>query len=484
MKVHARFAICPATLRALAVLAGIVCGGAPSSAAVKLPAIFSDHMVIQAGTEVPVWGLAEPGEEVTVSLAGQNRSETADAAGKWRVKLEALEPSDEPQVMHVTGRNALAVSDVLVGEVWLASGQSNMEMQLARVDRAPEEQAAANYPRMRMFIYDHPYNIYELAVPPSRPQADGNGRWWVCTPENAARFSALGYFFARDLQRQLGTSVGIIDAAVGGTPIEAWTSLAAQQADLQLQDLLTGWRQTLSQFNPEQNLQAFNAAKKAWLNERSDARRQGRPDPKAPAAFKNLRVMEPGGLFNGVIAPLVPYAIRGVIWYQGERNAQGPTTGLYGEQLTTLIGDWRTRWGDDFYFAWVQLPNYQRPQREPSEPAGWGVAVRDGMRRALALPRTGMAVTIDLGGATAGHPTNKADFARRLSLLALHDVYRQPITIWCGPIFRSARRAGDKMVITLDHASGLKAAPAAGANNSPGELRGFAIAGSDRKFVW
>ena len=185
--------------------------------------------------------------------------------------------------------------------------------------------------------------------------------------------------------------------------------------------------------------------------------------------------MEPGGLFNGVIAPLVPYAIRGCIWYQGERNAAGPFTGLYGVQLRTLIADWRARWGGEFYFAWVQLPRYGKEQKSPSEPNGWGVAVRDEMRRTLTVPRTGMAVTMDLGGATAGHPTNKADFAARLSLLALHDVYGKPIAIWSGPLFRSAQRDGGKMEITFDHATGLKAAQ--------GELQGFAIAGADQKFV-
>jgi sialate O-acetylesterase len=154
----------------------------------------------------------------------------------------------------------------------------------------------------------------------------------------------------------------------------------------------------------------------------------------------------------------------------------GPLTGYYGEQLQTLIHDWRRRWGDEFYFAWVQLPRFQKEQVAPSEPKGWGVTVRDEMRKTLSVPRTGMAITIDLGGVTAGHPTNKAAFAQRLSLLALHDVYGRPIAIWSGPIFRSAQRDGDKMVITFDQATGLKA--------SSGELKGFGIAGGDQKFVW
>jgi sialate O-acetylesterase len=186
--------------------------------------------------------------------------------------------------------------------------------------------------------------------------------------------------------------------------------------------------------------------------------------------------MGPGRLFNGVIAPLVPYSVRGVLWYQGERNAAGPLTGYYGLQLQTLINDWRARWDEQLYFAWVQLPRVQKEQRAPSEPKGWGVAVREGMRKTLSMPRTAMAITIDHGGVNDGHPTNKADYAARLARLALHDVYEQPIALWTGPLFRSAERDGETMVLTFDHATGLKAAS--------GELRGFAIAGEDHKFVW
>ena len=449
-------------------------------AEVKLPAVISDHMVLQADVAVPIWGMAAPGEEVTVSFAGQTQTMKAASDGRWIVKLGNLKPAGEPQVMTVHGTNALTVKDVLVGEVWLASGQSNMEMQIkgklhGAVNRADEEIAAANHPSIRMFMHDAPFGIYELPVPPREPLADRPGAWRVCSPETVADFSALGYFFARDLHRQLGVPVGILSAAVGGTPIEAWTSLPAQQAAPALKPVLDDWQKRLANFDPVREQKTFLDTKNAWLKERANTVKKGEAAPKAPAAFKNLGVMTPGGLFNGVIAPLVPCAIRGCIWYQGERNAAGPFTGLYGAQLRTLIADWRARWGGEFYFAWVQLPRFGKEQKAPSEPNGWGVAVRDEMRRTLTVPHTGMAITMDLGGATAGHPTNKADFAARLSLLALHNVYAKPIAIWSGPIFRSAQRDGEKMAITFDHATGLKA--------SPGELHGFAIAGADQKFV-
>lgn len=448
---------------------------------VKLPAIFSDHMVLQSGASIAVWGWAAEGEAVCVSFAGQSKSVVTGTDGRWTVKLDPLKPASDAETLTVKGTNTLTVKDVLIGEVWLASGQSNMEMQIkgklhGSVDRADEEIAAANYPEIRMFMHDAPFAIYELQVPPQEPLVDRAGSWRVCSPETVADFSAMGYFFARNLLQKLHVPVGIVAPAVGGTPIEAWTSLSAQQATPALEPVLDDWQKRLTAFDPAREQTQFLDAKKSWLKQRSEATKSGQPAPKAPAPFKNLRVMEPGGLFNGVIAPLIPYTMRGVIWYQGERNAAGPLTGLYGVQLTTLIADWRARWGEEFYFAWVQLPGFQKEQRDPSEPKGWGVAVRDEMRQALSMPRTGMAITIDLGGVTAGHPTNKADFAARLSRVVLHDVYAEAAPIWSGPLYRSAKREGGALVLTFDHAIGLKAAS--------GELTGFAIAGADRKFVW
>jgi sialate O-acetylesterase len=472
------------TLRKLdAFLASLdfVKAAAPAQAKLKLPAIFSDHMVAQAGKPVAIWGWASPGEEVTVSLAGQSQTTPTKADGTWKVVLGKLAPSSQAQTLTVKGSTTLTVNDVLIGEVWLASGQSNMEMQIkgklhGSVDRADEVIAAANYPGIRMFVHDAPFAIYELPVPPREPLANRAGAWRVCSPQTVADFSALGYFFARDLHQQLGVPVGVISAAVGGTPIEAWTDVAAQQAVPALKPVLDDWQKRLVNFDPEREQKKYLAAKTAWLKERSEALKSGQPASKAPSPFKNSGVMAPGALFNGVIAPLVPYTLRGCIWYQGERNALGPMSGCYGLQLRTLIADWRARWGDEFYFAWAQLPRFQKEQQAPSEPKGWGVLVRDEMRKTLAVPRTGMAITIDYGGEKDGHPTNKADFAARFSPIVLHDVYDKEIPIWSGPIFHSAQRDGDRMVIEFDHAEGLKAAS--------GELSGFAVAGSDQKFVW
>ena len=244
-----------------------------------------------------------------------------------------------------------------------------------------------------------------------------------------------------------------------------------------MKPVLDDWIERLKDFDPQREQAVFVQEKQQWLKRRAEARKQKLPEPKAPKPFRNLEVTAPGALFNGMIAPLAPYTVRGVLWYQGERNAAGPLSQFYGVQLQTLINDWRQHWHDpSLYFAWVQLPRFSKEQRQPSEPTGWGVVVREEMSKMTKLPHTAMAVTIDMGGVTDGHPTNKADYARRLSLLALHDVYGQSALIARGPTFRSAQRQDATLVLSFDHADGLRAAA--------GELAGFAIAGDDQAFHW
>jgi sialate O-acetylesterase len=456
-------------------------------AELRLPAVISDHMVLQANMPVEIWGWAEPGDTITISFGNQTKQVSADESNRWQVKLDSMPASAEPTELLIRSSNHQSrvanrtVSDVIVGEVWLASGQSNMEMQIqdkqhGTVDNADWEIAKADLPELRLFVHDTPFSIYETTIPPESPIEDRPGRWIVCSPQSVVHFSAIGYMFARDVHQYLGVPVGILSASVGGTPIEAWTSTASLQSSPTLKPLLDDWTKRTAAFDPEHEQSQFLIRKKEWLTQRSEASKSGKAVPKAPAAFKNLRVMEPSRLFNGVIAPLVPYTIRGCIWYQGERNAAGPFTNMYGEQLKLLIADWRTRWGNEFYFAWVQLPGFSKPQQLPSEPTGWGVAVREGQLQALSVSHTGMAITIDLGGENAGHPTNKSQFAERLSAIVLHDVYKKDNAPWMGPLFREAHPDGNKIVLSFDHAVGLKA--------SSGELHGFAIAGNDQKFVW
>lgn len=456
-------------------------------AELRLPAVISDHMVLQANAPAAIWGWADAGAAVTVEFSGQKKTTTAAMDGSWCINLDPLPPSRESRELIVTASNLQSkvthrkCADVLVGEVWLASGQSNMAMQIkgplhGSVDNADAEIAAATHPEIRMFMHDKPYAIYELPVPPDAPAQDAPGHWQVCSPATVANFSAMGYFVARDLLRHMDTPVGVLSASVGGTPIEAWTSLDAQQKNPAYTALLADWDKRLIGFEPAREQAAYFTAKDAWIKQRSAALKAKQPAPKAPLPFKNIGVMKPGRLFNGSIAPLVPYTLRGVLWYQGERNAAGPFTGLYGEQMKTLISDWRSRWGTDLYFAWVQLPAFLNPQKLPSEPKGWGVAVRDGQRQALSVPHTGMAITMDLGGEKAGHPTNKSAYAARLSTVVLHDVYKAAIPVWSGPLYKDSSSVDGRMVLTFTHGAGLK--------SRSGKLEGFAIAGEDQKFIW
>jgi len=447
-------------------------------AEVRLPAVISDHMVVQAGKPVALWGWADAGEEVTVEFAGQKRSAKADAKGDWQVKLDPLAPNTTAQDLRIQSK---VIHDVLVGEVWLASGQSNMAMQIkgelhGSVDNAEAEIAAAKHPEIRVFVHDAPLAIYELPVPDDASAKDRPGKWQVCSPETVAPFSAMAYFFARDLLAELKQPVGILTSAVGGTPIEGWTRLAAQKDVPELKPLLEDWTKRLDGFVPAAEQKKFLDKKAVWLKERAAAIKAKQPVAKAPLPFKNLQVMKPGGLYASMIAPLIPYTLRGVIWYQGERNAAGPFTTLYGRQLQLLITDWRAQWGDDFHFAYVQLPAVKGVQKLPSEPKGWGVAVREGQRRTLSVPHISMAITMDLKGELNGHPTNKADYAKRLSTVVLHDVYQKAIPLPTGPLFKSAAIAEGKITLTFDHAAGLK--------SREGKLEGFAIAGADGKFVW
>lgn len=393
---------------------------------VKLAALFSDHVVLQRDKELPIWGWAEPGEAVTVSLAGQTAQAKADQDGKWIVRLKPL-TAGGPHELKVKGANEVTVNGVLVGEVWLCSGQSNMAMTVSRSNNAKEEIAGTDLPQVRMFK--------ESSKGANEPQADAHGTWQPADPKTVGGFSATAFFFGRQLHRELKVPIGLINSSVGGTPIEAWTSLPAQQK--------------LSE-RPEVS---------------SYMKDQGHDFPPQGAA----------SLYNGKIAPLVPFALRGAIWYQGERNRR-EIPYAYRWQLPAMITDWRAQFGQgDFPFAWVQLPDFQKAQTEPSQTSGW-VLVREGMLEALKTPNTGMAVTIGLGMANNIHPTNKQDVGKRLALWALANTYGQKIE-YNGPVYKSMQAADGRIVLEFDHAEGLKAAD----GTAP---VGFAIAGADKKFVW
>lgn len=382
-----------------------------AGAEVRLPALLADHMVLQQGAATAVWGWADAGETVAVTIAGQTRTTKAGSDGRWRIVLRKLKPGG-PHTLCVAGKNSITINDVLIGEVWLGSGQSNMAMPVREAKDFQNERANSGLPQIRVFKVESGGS--------TNAQEDCKGQWLICSPDTVGSFSATLFFFGREIHRALDIPVGLINSSVGATPIEAWTSPEAQRSCAELRPHFT--------------------------------------------RYEGL-----GELFNGKIAPLTRFKIRGVIWYQGEANANNEAGAhFYKYQLPLLIQDWRTRWGYEFPFAWVQLPNYG------SRSNGWCL-VRDGQLSSLKVPHTGMAVTVDIGDSGNIHPKKKQEVGRRLSLWALGEVYGKKVASTCGPIPEGQRITGHEFVVRFKHADdGLVA--------RGGELRGFEMAGASHRW--
>lgn len=566
--------------------------------------LFADHMVLQRELPAPVWGWAEPGCEIRVSLAGKTAAGRADNSGRWQVRLGPYSAGG-PHTLRVEGPQTVVIQDVLVGDVWICSGQSNMEWGMWGVNNSPQEIAAADHPQLRLFTV--PKKIA------TRPEDVPGGQWQVCSPESVGGFSAVGYFFGRDLQRALDVPIGLIHTSWGGTVAEAWTSAEALEtmADFQpavaqfremaeaieggndryeqqlaqwwrendpgsaasqtwadpgldaatwkTMNLPAGWEQAglpdfdgVVWFRAEFELPAAAAGKEAtlslgpiddidttWVNGVRVGSQSVWNEPrtyKIPAqilqAGRNvvaIRVLDTGGggglvgqadqlqlepsggqvvslagpwryrvsaalaetkpapqrldnnpnattvLYNGMLAPLLPFAVKGAIWYQGESNAGRPAQ--YRTLLPTMIRDWRTRFGvGDFPFLVVQLANFMGVQQQPVEP-GWAELREAQLLTALNDPHCGLAVTIDIGEANDIHPKNKQDVGARLALAARGIAYDQPVE-YSGPEFKSIAVSGGTARLRFEHLGG-------GLVARGGEpLKGFAIAGADKRFVF
>lgn len=417
---------------------------------VAVQGLFSDHMVVQRDQSVPVWGTAEAGEKVTVTMAGQSVSAQADAQGHWQVRLAAL-PVGGPHQMTIAGRNTLTINDVLVGEVWVCSGQSNMAWPLERALEPEREIASADFPKIRLL---------EVARRPfDEPQTEIDRQWQVCAPETAKEFSAVGYFFGREMHKALGVPIGLIDSSVGGTPAESWTPRPVLDADTDFRPILTRWEQRIA------------AARVAATQSAPQQAPGDRPAPRLEDLLKSNQ--RPAVLYNGMIHPLVPYAIRGAIWYQGESNARYAYQ--YRKLFPAMIGAWRKAWGQgDFPFLFVQLSSWEAGQRQPYR-STWA-ELREAQTMTLALPATGMAVTTDIGDPKDIHPRNKQEVGRRLALAARALVHGEKIP-YSGPMYAAMVVEGDKIRIRFKHTDGGLAV------RGEGPLKGFAIAGEDQEFI-
>ncbi len=431
--------------------------------ALSLPRVFSDNMVLQRDIPLKVWGWAEPGQTVEVAFAGQKKSAQADQKGKWMVTLDALRASAEPgELVVAAGDQRVAIKNVLVGEVWICSGQSNMEWTLNNTHNAKEAIAAANQPLIRHFKV--------RLVTSAKPLKDVQGEWVACTPATAGGFTAVGYHFGLQLLRKLNVPVGLLNTSWGGTRIEPWTDPEGFAVSPKLKDI--------SEFvaNADRAHRQNQAAKldqiEAWVKDSRAALEKGAEPPASPGGLPDHplnKADRPTGIYNAMVAPLVPYGFRGAIWYQGEsNNGEGM---LYLEKMKALIGSWRRIWGQgEFPFLYVQLAPY-RYNRPEALPGIW-----EAQQASLSIPNTGMAVITDIGNVTDIHPRNKEEVGRRLSLWALARTYGLTGFEYSGPFYKSVRMEGGKAVLTFEHADGLKSL-----DGKP--LTWFAIAGEDRKFV-
>ncbi len=445
----------------------------PVLAKLKLPHLFSDGMVLQQDTTARVWGWTEPNAPVKLSFAGEDHGTRADQNGDWKFDLKGLKTSAKGSELVVEAAGSKKViKDVLVGEVWLASGQSNMEWRVSGSANANEEVAKANDPLLRVFV--------SANVAESRPQKDWQGDWKATRPENTGSFTAVGYYFAKKLRVELGVPVGVIECAWGGKPVQAFTSEEALGELPAGKALLEMKAKAIAGYDPKKVGESFQKQVKAYKEKLAQWEKNKKgPKPRGPrkAGDPGKNPSMPSTIYNGMIAPIVGYGNRGAIWYQGESNANGGTAQSYEELLGCMVADWRQRWGHELSFYWVQLANFREPTTEPGIESDW-VVVQDEMRRALkTISKSGMAVINDIGDARDIHPKNKHDVGERLARWALVQDYGKKDVVISGPLYSGMEKRDGKIVVSFDHASGLKA-------RDGKDLQRFEIAGADGKWQW
>jgi sialate O-acetylesterase len=446
-------------------------GSMTAKAELRLPALFGDHMVLQAGMPIPIWGRADPGEKIGITFKGKAYTAIAGADGTWSLKLRACRPGGPYELVVQGSSDRLLLRDVLVGDVWLASGQSNMEFGIQTDSRAAQSIAQATDSLIRFFYVPMARSLQPQADI-GHPVSGLDGRWVVCSSALLASkwawhgFSAISYYFARRMRAVSRGPIGVIGSYKGGTPAQAWMSLAALEADPAFHRHVLARQKVVAMVDSAAH---------------------------APAAARPVDIGfgTPAGLFNAMIAPLIPYAIKGVIWYQGESNGDRLADALeYKTLFPALIRDWRNKWEEgNLPFLYVQLPNFRVPARTPSE-GNWPW-VREAQLLAGSLPGTGMAVTIDLGTEKNIHPWDKLDVGDRLALVASHVVYGGK-SGYTGPVYdhMSVNGSAIRLVFTQT-GGGLTAAHWDSVGEIPHmvpdtvtELKGFAIAGEDMHFEW
>lgn len=445
---------------------------------VKLNRVFGNHMVLQQNQPIRIFGTANPGEKITVKLANQAAVAMANDDGRFQVELPPMKADGQSHTLTVAGKNRITLTDVLLGEVWICSGQSNMEWSVGGSLNAKQEIAAADHPQLRLF--DVPGHVQGPV-----PLEDPRGSWKICSPKTISGFSAVGYYFGRALQKELNVPVGLVGTNWGGTRIEPWTPPVGFKQVPQLKDYV----ENLDAINPANP--AGKASHNRYLDNVEKWLQQSRANLAKGQAIGNpprLNLSPKGGatyIYNGMVHGLIPLSVKGAIWYQGESNAGD---GLRYEYLKeALVKGWRTVFENEkLSFYWVQLANFQNPSDNPAG-GGWG-PVREGQRRALRLPNTGMAVIIDIGEARDIHPRNKQDVGARLALQALAKDYGRDL-VYSGPLYQKMKIEGNKIRISFTQiGGGLMTGSKQGLEptqeTTDSELTHFAIQDQQGKWHW
>jgi sialate O-acetylesterase len=429
---------------------------------VKVPNVFSDHMVLQRDQPNKLWGKAEPGESITAKIAGQSVTAKTDTDGNWSVMLPSL-PAGGPHELVVTGKNELRIQDILIGEVWICSGQSNMQWKVAAANDPDLEKLAAKYPKIRMVNY--------LQKGSQEPVWSHEGKnWMVCAPETVTDFSAVGYFFARQLHQTLDVPIGMINNAWGGSACEAWVDRSVLKRAGGYDELLAKWEETEKKLADMEKVSAT-------AND-SNSKKQEEDRNKALQALRQSLAgnQNPGNIYNGVLKSHIGYGIRGAIWYQGESNAGRAYQ--YRKLFPLMISQWRSEWKQgDFPFYWVQLADFKAETPDANAESDWAELREAQTMTMKALPKTGQAVIVDIGEGKDIHPKNKVDVGRRLARWALANEYGVDIA-YRSPEYASMKVEDGKVTLKFEHlGKGWRPFDVA-------EPQGFAIAGEDKKFVW
>ncbi len=469
------------------VIAILVAGlAALAQADVRLPHLFGDHMLLQRELPNAVWGWAEPGEIVTVTIAGQTASATTGPDSQWQLRLKPM-PAGGPYDLNVAGKNTVTFTDVVVGDVWICAGQSNMEWLMAYNQGGSDTNVSAATAKDIAAATNTMIRLLNDKGPASPdPVQDVSTNWVVCNPQTVGAASAVGYYFGKRIAAETGVPIGLISCAWGGTAIEPWTTPVGLRAIPELAGILQEYETRWTNYNAALGNYADVAAR--WVEQARAAQKNGTPIPPLPAPpVHPVMGLSLSAIYNGRVAPLTRYGIKGVLWYQGEANGQDGD--IYYHKMRALIGGWRAVWNQgEFPFYYVQLANFQKPSENPAGGDGWA-ALRMAQLKALQIPHTGMALAIDVGDAKDIHPRNKEDVGNRLALWALKNEYGQKDLVCSGPLYKGMTIEDDKVRIHFDSVGrglmiGKKQGHGPAQDDLEGKLQRFSIAGEDKHWVW